>query len=167
MANLSEFTRYKKLIARAICNDAECVSLITNTSSPTVPAYNLIESVDEAGIHNNGQVHLYDYVPGTEEEGVVHVCIEVEDMNTINCAVGYYEIHVDIIVPENLMVMYGKIRRDALAAAIDRLLNGRTDFGFDRLERKRGGGNFIAVNKWRGKELIYGNKDFNRSGANL
>lgn len=167
MPFLSEFTKYKKLIARAICEDTECVSLITNTDNPTVPNYDLIESVNSAGIHHRGQVHLYDYLPGTEEVGQVHVCVEVEESRVINSAVARYEIHVYVIVPENLMVMYGKIRRDALAAAVDTVLNGRTDFGFGKLTRTVGKGDFLAVNKWRGRELVYTIEDYNRIGGRL
>lgn len=167
MPFLSEFTRYKKQIAKAICEDAECVSLITNNDSPTVPAYDLIESVNEAGNRHRGQVHLYDYLPGTEEVGEVHVCVEVEDAKVVKGAVARFDIHIYIIVPENLMVMYGQIRRDALAAAIDNLLNGRTDFGFGKLTRMVGGGNFLAVNKWRGRELVYTNEDYNRIGGRM
>lgn len=161
MAFLSEFTSYKRKILRAICSDQDCVALITNTECPATPNYDLIESVNEAGIPHRGQVHAYDYVPGTEEEGDTHVCVEVEEIDTRNGAVARFQIHVYIIVPENLMVMYGEIRRDALAAAIDNLLNGRTDFGFGKLKRKAGR-TFLAVNKWRGRELIYEAQDFNR-----
>jgi len=167
MPFLSELTKYKRLIAEAICNDAECVSLITNKNNPTLPAYQLIESVNEAGNRQRGQVHLYDYLPGTEEIGQVHVCVEVEEAKVLNCAVGNFEIHIYIIIPENMMVMYGQIRRDALAAAIDNVLNGRTDFGFGKLERMVGNGNFLAVNKWRGRELVYGNSDYNRIGKRM
>lgn len=167
MPFLSEFTRYKKLIAKAICEDADCVSLITNTDSPSVPNYDLIESVNEAGNRRRGQVHLYDYLPGTEEVGETHVCVEVEDSKVVKGAVAHFDIHIYIIVPENLMVMSGQIRRDALAAAIDNLLNGRTDFGFGKLTRKIGGGNFLAVNKWRGRELVYTNEDYNRIGSRM
>lgn len=167
MPFLSEFTRYKKKIAHAICEDADCVKLITNTDNPTMPDYDIIESVNQAGIHHRGQLHLYDYLPGTEEVGEVHVCVEVDDSNTVKGAVAKFDIHVYIIVPENMMVMYGQIRRDALAAAIDRVLNGRDDFGFGKLERVRGGGNFLAVNKWRGRELVYSNEDYNRIGARI
>lgn len=167
MPFLSEFTKYKKLIARAICEDTECVSLITNTDNPTVPNYDLIESVNEAGNYHRGQLHLYDYLPGTEEVGEVHVCVEVEDMKIVNGAVANFDIHIYIIVPENLMVMYGQIRRDALSSAIDKLLNGRTDFGFGKLKRIVGGGNFLAVNKWRGRELVYTVEDYNRIGSRI
>lgn len=167
MPFLSEYTKYKKNIAKAICEDATCLSLITNTDNPTVPNYDLIESVNQAGLHHRGQVHLYDYLPGTEEIGEVHVCVEVEDDDVVKGAVGHFDIHIYIIVPENLMVMYGQIRRDALAAAIDNLLNGSTNFGFGKLERKVGGGNFLAVNKWRGRELVYTNEDYNRIGRRM
>lgn len=65
------------------------------------------------------------------------------------------------------MVMYGKIRRDALSAAVDSVLNGRTDFGFGKLTRAVGNGNFLAVNKWRGRELVYTTEDYNRIGGRL
>lgn len=167
MPFLSELTRYKKLIAKAICEDKDCVALITNTDDPQVPNYDLIESRNEAGRLHLGQVHLYDYLPGTEEVGQVHVCVEVEDSKVVKCAVAHYDIHIYIIVPENLMVMYGQIRRDALAEAIDKLLNGSTKFGFGKLERTIGGGNFLAVNKWRGRELVYTNEDYNRIGSRM
>lgn len=167
MPFLSEFTKYKKMIAKAICEDTACVSLITNTDTPTTPNYDLIESVNSSGRSRRAQVHLYDYLPGTEEVGEVHVCVEIEESRVINSAVARYEIHVYIIIPENMMVMYGKIRRDALAAAIDNVLNGRTDFGFGKLTRGVGGGNFLAVNKWRGRELVYKIEDYNRIGGRL
>jgi hypothetical protein len=167
MPFLSEFTKYKKMIAKAICEDADCVSLITNTNNHAVPAYDLIESVNEAGNRHRGQVHLYDFLPGTEEVGEVHVCVEIEESRVVNGAVANFEIHIYVIVPENLMVMYGQIRRDALASAIDKVLNGRTDFGFGKLERMLSDGNFLAVNKWRGRELVYGNPDYNRIGARI
>lgn len=169
MPFLSEFTKYKKIIAKAICEDPNCVALIMNKNveDVTVPAYDLIESVDQAGNRHRGQIHLYDYLPGTEEVGEVHVCVEVEDAKVVKGAVANFDIHIYIIVPENLMVMYGQIRRDALAAAIDNLINGSTNFGFGKLERVMGGGSFLAVNKWRGRELVYTNEDYNRIGGRM
>ena len=95
------------------------------------------------------------------------MCVEIEESRVVNGAVANFEIHIYVIVPENLMVMYGQIRRDALASAIDKVLNGRTDFGFGKLERMLSDGNFLAVNKWRGRELVYGNPDYNRIGARI
>jgi len=156
VAHLSEFTEYKKLVAKLIVNDAECVELITGKKNTPLPAASLI----------NDQVFLYDYVDETTTEAKVFVCVEVDDGLVRGPHVQEIDLFVYVAVPTSMMNMSGEIRRDALAQRIDRLLNGNLDFGFGKLER-RPGGRFVFHNSFRGRILHYRVQDWNRFCSTL
>lgn len=155
MPNLSEYTEYKKLVVKAIVNDRTCVDLITNQTTVALPANSLIDNPKETN-----QIHLYDYIPGTTSSKVTHVCIEVDEAPTITNNVGGFYLSIDVIVPEQLMVMTGKIRRDALAEAIDTLINGSQSYGFGEVERLPGSRG-TPFDGFRGRRLRYYIKDWN------
>ena len=167
MPNLSEFHDYKKKIAQAFLSDSEFVKLVTNNEyDGAYPAVDLLEQVLSDGSYHSGQVHLYDYIPDVATSGMVHVCIEIDDSKIYHVATAEYIIEIMIIVPVPLMNMYGNIRRDAIASCVDRILNGKTDFGFDRLER-RPGSLGIPADKQRSRKLRYSVKGWNMRDEEL
>src|SRR5574344_1800917 len=155
MANLSEYTDYKKILVKAIINDRECVNIISNKTTLELPAKSLIETSEKTN-----QIHLYDYIPGTKNDGITHVCIDVDDGPTITNNVAGFYVCIDVIVPEALMVMNGQIRRDALAEAIDRLINGSQEYGFGEVKRVQGARG-VPMDGYRGRELRYYVKGWN------
>jgi hypothetical protein len=158
MPNLSEYKEYKGKLVKAIIENADCIALITNTTGTTLPAKSLIDTQSKVN-----QIHLYDFIPNTTDEAKTHVCIEVFDGPAINNNVAGFYIEVEIIVPETLMRMSGDTRRDALAAAIDKLINGSPDYGFGHVTRVQGGINEPA-DGFRGRLLKYYVKDWNMTG---
>lgn len=167
MANLAQFYEYKKQLAMLILNDPECVDLISNgTYTGRLPAASLLEQVLSDGRYVPGQVHLYDYIPDVMSDSRVHVTIEIEDDRAYTPAVAGYTIVIIIMVPTDLMNMYGNIRRDKLAARIDTLINGSTTFGFGRLERRAGSVN-IPAPKVRSRTLRFFVKDWNMRDKEL
>ena len=167
MPNLGQFVKYKKQIAMAILNDPECVDLISNgTYHGDYPAVSLLEQVLSDGRYVPGQVHLYDFIPDVASDSRVHVNIEIDEDAMSTVAVGLYTIEILVMVPVDLMNMYGNIRRDALAARIDTLINGSTEYGFGRVER-RAGSLGIPAPKVRSRRLKYSVKDWNMRDKEL
>ena len=158
MPNLSEYKEYKAKLVKAIIENADCVALITNTTGTTLPAKSLIDTPSQVN-----QIHLYDFVPNTTDEAKTHVCIEVFEGPAINNNVAGFYIEVEIIVPETLMIMSVDTRRDALAVAIDKLINGNPDYGFGHVTRSTGGLD-IPASGFRGRRLKYYIRDWNMSG---
>lgn len=130
MPNLSEYTDIKKKIINLIVHDRECVDLISNTTGKTLPAADLIQTSKSVN-----QIHPYDFMPGSTEQAECHVGVEVYDDKIINNAVARYEVDILIFVPTVLMVMDGGVRRDAIAAAIDRLVNNNLSLGIGEVRR--------------------------------
>lgn len=162
MPNLSEYTDIKKMIAQAIVNDRNCVDLITGTDGiEPLPAARLIQTKTSIN-----QIHMYDYVPGVSEEGRVHVCVEIYDYPPSTVAVGVYELCIYCVVPESLMVMDGAIRRDALAEAIDELINNKAGFWFGKIERLQGKCAEV-VHGFRARILRYRVEGWNNHGVTL
>ena len=156
MPHLSSLTDFKRLILNKLLNDREMVNLLTNSENHTLPAKDLL----------NRQVYLYDYVDGTIKSDHSILCIDADDSWAETPAVSKFLIEIIIAVPKSLMDMPGNIRRDAIAQRIDRLLNGSTEFGFGRLERKPGGR--IQLNEaMRARMLRYSVEDWNRHGETL
>lgn len=162
MANLSEYTEIKTKVVRALASDRDVVDLITNTNGTVaLPATSLIQTTSKAN-----QIHLYDYIPGTTTTAQTHVCIEVHDSTIESVAVGSYELYIYCIVPDDLMVMSGKIRRDALAAAVDSLINNNAEFGFDKVKRLPGRC-VTPIEGFRARILRYRLEGWNNNGVTL
>ena len=161
MPNLEELKAYKRTIVGLIVNDRDCVNLITNTTNMTLPAASLIDTeVSE------NQIHLYDYVPGTVEDQRVHVCIEVADSVSRSKNVRDYIIEIDVIVPESMMRMTGDVRRDAIAVAIDKLINANPNFGFETVESLPGQYG-IPVEGFRDRSIRYRVSGWNNKGVKV
>lgn len=158
MPNLSEYKEYKSRLAKAIVADSDCVALITNTTGTTLPAKSLVDTPTSIK-----QIHLYDYIPDTTSDIKTHVCIEVLDGKPINHTVAGFFVEIEIIVPEDLMRMSGDTRRDALAVAIDKLINGSPDYGFGHVVRVPGSLN-VPAEGFRGRLLKYYVEDWNMTG---
>ena len=161
MPNLSEYTDIKKKIVKLIVNDRDCVDLISNTTAMALPATGLIPTPKA-----KNQIHMYNYQPGVSEEAKSHVCIEVFDGKIINGAVAWYEVDISIIVPEMLMVMDGEIRRDAIAAAIDRLVNNNLALGIGSVTRIPGACK-EAMDGFRSRIIRYRVGNYNNLGETL
>jgi len=158
MPNLSEYKEYKGRLVKAIVENADCVTLITNTVGTTLPAKSLIDTPS-----TTNQIHLYDYIPDVTTDKRTHVCIEVFDGKEINHTVTGFYVEVEIIVPIDMMRMSGDTRRDALAVAIDKLINGSPDYGFGHVCRVQGDCN-VPADGFRGRLLRYYVEDWNMSG---
>lgn len=158
MPNLSEYKAYKSKLAKAIIEDTDCVALITNVTGTTLPAKSLIDTPSAIN-----QIHLYDYVPETSTDAKTHVCIEVLDGKVFSHNVAGFYVEIAIIVPETLMRMSGDSRRDALAAAIDALINGSPDYGFGHVSRVAGSV-CIPAEGFRGRIIKYYVEDWNMEG---
>lgn len=156
MPHLEELDDYKRVIVNKLLRDKEFVSLVTLEDEPELPAKVLL----------NRQVFLYDYLDNTVTDDKVFVCVDCDDDDTVNCAVGKFVLHIWVAVPKSLMNMNGKIRRDALVSRIDRLINGSTEFGFGKLTR-RAGGRFQMTNTFRCRVLNYTVEDWNRHNTTL
>lgn len=136
--------------------DREFVNLVTAVPDYPLPAADLL----------NKQVFLYDYIDSTVKDEKVYVCIEADDGVAYSCAVSRFDMYIYIAVPKYLMDMNGQIRRDAIAQRIDTLINGSTDYGFGKLERKSGG-RIRLSDEFRGRVLHYTVEDWNRHNTTL
>lgn len=151
MPHLSSLTEYKRTVINTFLRDKEFVELVANDKNHVLPASDLFEK----------QCFLYDYVDSTVKDDKVYVCVEVDPEQVVNCAVTRFNLYVYVAVPKSLMSMDGQIRRDAICQRIDELLNGRTDFGFGRLERKPSP-RMQFSESFRGRVLVYTVEDWNR-----
>ena len=161
MPNLSELNEYKKTLVKAIVSDQDCVDLIVGASGTALPAKSLID--DEAHIN---QIHLYDYIPLTTDQDRVHVCIEAFEGEQKSGNVRTYILEVDVICPESMMRMTGAVRRDSIAAAIDELICGSSDYGFGFVESLPGQTG-IPVEGFRGRRMRYRISGWNQKGARV
>lgn len=149
MPLLSELEEYKRRILNLVINDEDCVELITGQKGLTLPAAELV----------NNNIYLYDYVDETVKDQKCFVCIEIDEGDSTAPQSRYFDIHIYVAVHKSLMNYIddngrGGVRRDAICAAIDRLINGSVDFGFDRVEAAYGG-RIILSNDFHAKDLHY------------
>ena len=156
MPHLSSVDDFKRIIVNKFLRDRQFVDLVTNSTNHGLPASDLLSR----------QVFLYDYVDGTVQADKVFVCVEADDNRVKTPAVSLFDIYITIAVPKSMMDMNGKIRRDAIAQRIDEMLNGSTEFGFGKLERKPGG-RLQFSDAFRAKLLHYSVENWNRHGSTL
>ena len=156
MPNLSELVDYKKTIGQLLYSDREFVDLVTNTTTATLPARSLV----------NNQLWYYDYVDETVQDAKCYVCLEIDDSTVKTPAVGDFTLLIWIIVPKSLMDMTGNIRRDAIAARVDELLNGLEGTWFGEL-RRLPSLRFLPNTSFRGRLLKYSVQGWNRHGETL
>lgn len=161
MPFLNEYYKIKKSVVNILVNDEEFVRLLTNSEPDDMPAKYLIEQLMDDGSLHYGQIHLYDFIPGETQTAESHVCIEVMENKMDTVFAGKFILQIDVFVPEELMNMYGNIRRDAIAARIDFLLNGQ-HIVLGQVERA-GGGLAKPIQHWRQRVMRYQVTGWNRS----
>lgn len=161
MPYLSELFKIKKKVVNILINDEELMTLLADGEPKAMPANYLIEQVLDDGSYHTGQIHLYDFIPGNTATAESHICIEVVEDEVDTVFAGKYYLHIDVFVPEKMMNMFGNIRRDAIAARIDYLLNGQ-HLVLATLKRIPGGLS-KPIQGWRQRYIAYEVTGWNRS----
>lgn len=161
MPMLSELGEYKRKIINIFMNDQELVDLVSCKDNYPLPANNLIGK----------NFYMYDYIDETVKDQLCLVCIEIDESNFINPQARYFDLHIYVAVHKKLMEYTDKngksaIRRDAICARIDALLNGRTDLGFGKVEAAYGG-RIVFADDFRAKDIHYRLKGWNLRGEAL
>lgn len=161
MPLLSELEEYKLKIINMIVNDPDCVEFISGNKSMPLPAGSLIYD----------RIFPYDYIDETVKDQKSFVCIEIDEGDSTAPQSRYFDVHIYVAVHKSLMKYTddkgrGGVRRDAICAAIDRLMNGSVDLGFGEVKAAYGG-RIIFSNDFHAKDLHYRILGKNRWGESL
>lgn len=154
MAHLQELTTYKEKIMQAICTSDEVVSLLRKDSEPTLSGRDM----------RYERIFPYDYIPGTTTKESTYICFDIEAPSVYSCVELYLDFYIWIFTHQKLMNTGKGTRIDLLAHAVDKLFNGRDDFGFGKLELKYCKRLPPPSIGYHGKVMAYSAKFFNRMG---
>lgn len=151
MAFLQELTDNKLKLMQLFLSDPTLVKLLTNEENPTVPAMGL----------RYKQVYPYHWLSDVIVEQKSFLCFSVLVPSVASSVIKDVDIVIYTFSHDGLMRTPNGVRIDLIAAAIDNLLNGATNFGFGKVELK--GMRAISPAKDHyGYEIKYRVQDFNR-----
>ena len=153
MANLNEITAYKSRMMQAFCTSPELTPLLTIDGEKELSGKALMYS----------RVFPYAHVPNAVENAKSFVCFKVDVINVVNDVIKTMQITVYCISHQNLLRLPdGKgLRPDVMAAQIDKIMNGNTEFGLGKVELVTAK-EFNPITNYSGREAVYRVKDFNR-----
>lgn len=146
MANLVELQKYKNSLALLLMENVKVMSLLE------APPGNVIYD----------RIFPFEYVPDKTDTDKSIIAMECVVPDVSNDVIKTVDIYVYIIVHKGRMKVESGVRTDALAAAIDRVLNGSRDFGFGRLQLESVD-TFKPNEEFYGRVLVYTTKEVNRN----
>ena len=167
MMNLNRASAMKAELLQNILQNEEIMRLVMDTPNVKLPC-------KEA---RYTQVFPWKKAIGTQEEARTLICFEVSMSAPLNNATRMYTLTVWVMTHESLMPLDDAVgkrlnitdrgtRVDVLADKIDYLINGSTEFGFERLEIQ-GSAPFNAGNSFVGRSLHYSVPGWNRYGEKV
>lgn len=157
----SAIIRYKRKLMSSIVNSPELISLI---DSSYVDADGDCVNVDDGLVYK--QIFPYYYIPETQTETLSYVIFKVNGLGKIDKMYSKAEVYICVISHQKIMrVENGKgTRIDMMGEIVEKLFNGRDDFGFGEMELKSD----IETNinsTHRCRELRFIIEDFNPSAC--
>lgn len=146
-------TQVKGEIFETICSSAEIVSLIKNTTNPTVP--------DKLLMYKN--VWPYHRIYQCCKEADTHVCFDVVISDAPSAHTRSGEISFILLTHDSLMRTDMGTRLDRLENEILTAFNGNRLFGIGRLSLKKSRPNDSGeiAEGWHLRRVIFEFKDFN------
>ena len=156
---LQEFFDYKNVFMRQLCTNEKIVHLITDKEDSRVPSHTLAYT----------QIYPFEYVPETVDNGQTFICFDVDIQNQYVSNKTFYSpiLYVWVFTHKSkLRLPEGGIRTDAIAAEIDKMLNGSRIYGLGEFNL-RGVERFAPIVDYQGRVLTYTAKDFNRSESKV
>ena len=156
---LEEFFDYKNQLMKELCCNDTIVHLVTDKEDSKVPNHTLPYS----------QIYPYEFVPETVDIGQTFICFDVDiQYQYITNKTFYYPIlYVWIFTHKSkLKLPEGGVRTDAIAAEIDKMLNGSRVYGLGELNLNNCE-RFSPIIDYQGRVLAYTGKDFNRAGSKV
>lgn len=152
---LDEFFEYKNKLMRDLCSDEDVVRLVTGKHDAPVPNTSLAYT----------QVFPYEFVPETVDHGQTFICFDVDIISVPNKTFVVPAIFVWVFTHKSKMRLdEGGIRTDALASAVNKILNGSRVYGLGELDLADVG-RFSPIKDYHGRVLTYYTADFNRPGV--
>jgi hypothetical protein len=151
MAFLQELATNKEKLLKFFLSDATLVQLLSNKDDVSVPALGLRYT----------QVFPYHWLSETITEEKSYLCFAITVPRVVSSVIKDIQLDVWLFSHDGIMRTPNGPRIDLIAAAIDSLLNGSTEFGFGKVEL-----NNTRVIKpakdFYGYQLTYTVQDFNR-----
>ena len=155
----------KEQLLKDVLQSELAVKLLMNTSQVSLPAKEL----------RYKQVYPWMKIPRTVEEAKVFVTFDVTRLAPITGATRVYRLDVWVLIHDSMMVVDKQVadslgledqrgvRTDLLENCIDEIINGSTEYTFDRLE---GGESepFTAADDFKGRHFTYRFRGWNRVG---
>jgi hypothetical protein len=159
--NLEQFVQYKEKIAVLIRQSQPILNLLFNTNNA---------SPDEDKIAE--LIHTNNFVPDVESKSRCHICIDTLVTNVDNFTILDGEIYFYILAHrtqiDNIDRQLGFSGNlvDNIISQIDILMNGKHGFGIGKVRLKPNRPlNFINLNNYIGKSIIYTVTDLNSNTA--
>lgn len=160
----SAIIRYKRKLMSSIVNSPELITLIdpkyVNADGDCVDVDD-----DEIGLVYK-QIFPYYYIPETQTETLSYVIMKVNGLGKVDKMYTKAEVYICVISHQDIMrVKGGKgTRIDMMGEVVEKLFNGRDDFGFGEMELKSDVETNIN-NIHRCRELRFIVEDFNPSAC--
>lgn len=152
---LSELFEYKNKLMRDLCSDTDVVRLVTDKPTDDLPDVSLPYT----------QIYPYEFIPETVDHGQTFICFDVDIISVPNKTFVTPAIFVWAFTHKSKMRLDdGGVRVDALAVAINKILNGSRVYGLGELDLADVG-RFSPIKDYQGRVLTYYTSDFNRPGT--
>lgn len=165
--NLGVISDIKQCLLEDILTDEKAVKLITNQAETTLPAMGL----------RYKQVVPWQKAIGIVEEAKTFVTFEVSIPTFVTDATKLFRLSVHVITHEDLMKVDNAVgkqleiddrgdRIDILADRIDYLINGASNYTFDRLKFVSSNV-FLVGQSFHGRTMVYEMRGWNRCGDRI
>ena len=160
----SAIIRYKRKLMSSIVNSPELIMLI-DPKHVCADGDCVDVDDDEIGLVYK-QIFPYYYIPETQTETLSYVLMKVNGLGKVDKMYTKAEVYICVISHQDIMrVKGGKgTRIDMMGEVVEKLFNGRDDFGFGEMELKSDVETNIN-NMHRCRELRFIIEDFNPSAC--
>lgn len=151
MAFLQELADNKEKLLKFFLSNQTLVDLITNDANHPVPSLDLRYT----------QVYPYHWLRDTVTEQKSYLCFSVTVPRVPTKVIKDVTMKIWLFSHEGIMRTPKGPRIDLIAAAVDDILNGSTEFGFGKVELKSTR-EITPAKDFYGYEMVYEVQDFNR-----
>lgn len=147
MAYLEEIYQYKTKILPLLFNSSEIVDAIGNKDIDP-------EATDEL-INNN--IFPFLYIPSTQTEVKTYICFDlfIPKGQVKGDLIKNVRLHFYIFSHQDHNFNKGYSRVDYIQSQIDKILNGNSKFGIDKINLEASTLLSFGSTPYRGKELVY------------
>ncbi len=156
MAFLQELASDKEKLLRFFLSDQTLVDLIANDTNHAIPALDL----------RYAQVFPYHWLDNTVSEEKSYLCFSVTVPRVPSSVIKDVTMKIWLFSHGGIMRTSKGPRIDLIAAAIDDILNGSTQFGFGKVDLKSTR-EITPAKDFYGYEMVYEVQDFNRICARI